>query len=503
MPRPALLGLDLGTTAVKAGLFEVESGQAVGLAWREYRANSPHPGWAELPAETYWRAAVEAVREAQATAGRPPVLGLGLCSQGQTFLLLDAERRPLRPAVIWLDTRGQKQTERLNELLQGPDGHRHPGGVTLNVVNSAPKLLWLRENEPRVWAATRYVTLLPDYFVLRLTGERRLDVSNAASTGMLDGQHGRWWPEALEAVGTPREWLSDLGRPGDLAGYLQAAPAQELGLPVGLPVALGCNDQLSGAVGVANLQPGIASGTVGTALALIGTVVEPGEAGRLGLLSGPHAVPGLWFLLSYAKTCGIVLTWLRDLSAPGAAYEELLTEAAQVPPGADGLVCLPHFSGTATPAFRAEVRGAFLGLKLSHQRGHLVRAVAEAAGFGACDALELMSRAGTRPRELRMLGGATRSAWWMQLLADMLGLPLRVPACGEAPVLGAALFGGMSAGTFASLQEAAARFYRVQDEYGPCSKETTRYADHYLAYRSVMERLYPGALGSHLSPGGG
>ena len=502
MVGAALLGIDLGTTAVKVGLFDVEAGECLVVAWREYEATAPQPGWAELPAETYWRATVEAVREACAKARQPEVLGLGLSSQGQTFVLLDEAQKPLRPAVVWLDTRAEAEAERLRQALDPVEYRINMGGVRLSVVDSASKLLWLREHEPEVWAKTRYVLLLPDYLGLLLTGERRLDVSGAASTGMVQSREMKWWPAALEAVGVREEWLSELGRAGERLGLLRPEAAAELGLPAGLPVALGAMDQLAGAVGVANLRPGIVSGTVGTALALVATVAEVDDPGKLGLLSGPHPAPGLWFLLSYAKTCAIVLTWLRSLSAPGADYAGLLAEAATVPAGAEGLVCLPHFSGTGTPAFRSDVRGALLGLKLGHTRGHLIRAVAEAAGWGARDALELMAQAGARPAEVRMLGGATRSDWWMQTLADILELPLVVPACGEAPVLGAALFAGVATGAFANLEEAAGRFYRVEREYEP-RPEAAEYAAPYGAYRAAMERLYPGALECGHTPEGG
>ncbi|HUS80275.1 MAG TPA: FGGY-family carbohydrate kinase, partial [Armatimonadota bacterium] len=250
------------------------------------------------------------------------------------------------------------------------------------------------------------------------------------------------------------------------------------------------NDQLNGAVGVGNVRPGIASGTVGTAMAVITSYEMP-----KGQDASAHPGRGLAYKLCFAKCTGMLLTWLRDTLAPGESYEALLAEAAEVAPGCEGLTCLPHFSGTATPTFRSDVRGGFVGLTLGHGRGHLVRAVAEAVCFTARDALELTAREARAPAELRMLGGATRSELWMQMMADVVGLPLQVPRCGEAPVLGAAIFAGVACGRFGSMVEGADTCYRPGRTFMSDQGRAQVYDQAYRAYRDAMERLYPGALG--------
>ncbi len=488
--RQALMGIDLGTTAVKVGLFDAATGEALAVTRTEYKPASPAPGWMELEVETYWEATVTATREALAEAGPAEVSGIGLSSQGQTFTPLDEGFRPLRPAIVWLDTRAQEQADHLRTLFDPDEYRRRRGADFPTAVDSASKMLWIRQNEPEVWERTRYLMMLPDYLGLRLTGERRLDTSNAGSTAMVDRTSGDWWPEALAAVGVPREWMSPLGRPAELIGDLCAEAAQELGLSPGIPVALGSNDQLNGAVGVGNVRAGIASGTVGTAMAIVSTFdhADPDSP------AARHPVEGLFYLLSYAKTSGMVLTWLRDLLEPGASYEGLLAEAAEVTPGSDGLVCLPHFSGTGPPTFRSDVRGGFIGLALGHGRPHLVRAIVEAVCFAARDALSLTAREAQAPMELRMLGGATRSDFWMQTMSDVVRLPLEIPVCGEAPVLGAAIFAGVTSGRFASIQEGSEAFYRPRQTFRPREELASAYDEAYAAYREAMERLYPGAL---------
>ncbi len=303
-----------------------------------------------------------------------------------------------------------------------------------------------------------------------------------------------WWQEALDAVGVPREWLSPLGPPASPIGRLTVTAARELGLEAGTPVALGSNDQLNGAVGVGNVRPGLASGTVGTAMAIIATLDEVAGPMPDGVIWGRHPVPGLYYLLNYAKTSGVLLTWLRDLLG-GGDYEALLAEAAEAPVGCDGLVCLPHFSGTATPTFRSDVRGGFVGLTLAHGRAHLVRAVVEAVCFCARDALALTAAAGCPPTELRMLGGAVQSDSWMQMMADVVRLPLAIPECAEAAVLGGAIYGGVAAGLLESIVSAAERFCRPARQFAPRAEMTAACDAAYAAYRDTMERLYPGALG--------
>ena len=490
MARPALMGIDLGTTAVKVGLFDPDRGEALAVTRSEYTPASPHPGWVELTARTYWDGTVAATREALAQAGDAQVIGVGLSSQGQTFVPLGEGHEPLRPAIVWLDTRAEAQAQWLRENLDLDEFRRRTGAGEPNAVASASKMLWIREHEPEVWARTRYLVMLPDWIGLLLTGQRRLDVHNAGSTHLVDRAAEDWWDAGLAAVGIPREWMSPLGWAGEVIGEVTGEAAGELGIAAGVPVALGSNDQLCGAVGVGNVTPGIASGTVGTATAIITTHEMPADGD-----APAHPVRGLAYQLFYAKCAGMLLTWLRDMLAPGESYEALLAEAAEVPPGADGLTCLPHFSGTATPNFRSDVRGGFVGLTLGHGRAHLVRAVTEAVCFAARDALTLAEQVASRPDELRMLGGATQSDPWMQMVADTVRLPLHVPVCGEAPALGAAIFAGLASGRFDSMTAGADRFYRSDRTFEPREDQAALYDDAYAAYCDAMERVYPGALG--------
>lgn len=488
----ALLGIDLGTTAVKVGLF-ADDGRLLALSTQEYTLDTPRESWAELDAEVYWRRVAAGTAEVTRQAPAWRVAAIGLSSQGQTFVLLDAAHRPLRPAIVWLDTRAREEAAFLQEKLGAEALQRHLGVPFARPISSGPKLLWVKRHEAPVWAKVRHAAMLPEFIGQRLTGEYVCDPSNMGTTDFY-GRLG-WWPEALEAAGIPRELFGDVRDSGALLGRVTPEAASALGIEPGIPVGVGSNDQLTGALGVGNARPGLLSGAIGTAMAIVGTLPRDADLARTTIPAGAHAVPGLRYALTFSITTGILLKWYRDKFAPGSSYEELVRLAASVEPGAGGLLFLPHFAGIATPTFDATVRGGWIGLTLAHGPAHVVRALLEAVGFTVRDAIELLRRHfGREWTELRVLGGATRSDFWMQMIADISGAVVEKPACPEAAVLGAAICGGVAAGRLPGLAAASERFYRREKRFEP-HRDAARYAEPYRRYRAAMEALYPGALG--------
>jgi len=296
MPPDALLGIDLGTTAVKVGLFSAEDGRMLGLSTQEYALASPHDGWAEMDAETYWRAVAAGVRDVRGQSPAYRVASIGLSSQGQTFVLLDKAGRPIRPAVVWLDLRAQAEADELLRKL-GPEAWRtHTGYPFCQAISSAPKLMWLARREPESWRRTHHIAMLPEFIGYRLTGQCVCDPADMESTGFY-GDLG-WWDEALKAAGVPKELLGGVKNSGERIGALTATAAKELSLEPGLPVGVGSNDQLTGAVGVGNVRPGLMSGAVGTAMAIVATLPAGAPSGR-NLPAGNHATPGLRYALTF------------------------------------------------------------------------------------------------------------------------------------------------------------------------------------------------------------
>jgi len=492
--REVALGIDLGTTAVKVGAFDVASGRPVAVSAQPHELSTPQPDWVELEAETYWDCTVRGVRDVMRRAGRDAqAVSVGLASQGQTFVVLDAQRRPLRPAIVWIDTRARAELEEFARAVDHSRFYRNTGVPFPNVIDSAPKILWVKRHEPEVFAAARHIIVLPAFIALRLTGEPVADPGNAGSTGLLDEGTLGWWPEAVAAVGVDPALLGRVAPSGSAIGGLSPEAAQELGLPEGIPVGTGANDQSSAAVAMGNRQPGQLSATIGTAMAVVGTVEPTEEAYSAGLLVGRHPLGDALSVLAYAKTAAILLTWFRRAFGVEESYEDLTHEAAHAPVGCDGLTCIPHMTGMGTPSFDDGVRGAFLNVGLQHQRRHFLRAMVEAVCFGARDSVEQMRGVGAAFGDLIVSGGATQSPSWMQAMADCLQLPVRVPECAEAACRGGALLGLIAAGRRAEALAWPASEAGLEQRYAPDAGQAPGYDEAYGRYVSAMDTLYPGA----------
>ena len=483
MTAPLFLGIDLGTTGIKVGLFDA-AGTIVAEASREIRLDAPQPDFLEFDAEQYEALACEAVREVLSSADAAAVQAVGISSQAQTFVVTDAAGRPLRPAVSWLDVRARAETD---ELCAIADRLNH---TTMNAVQSAPKVLWLRRHEPAVAERMRRLLVIPDYLVFHLTGRAVTDGVFASSTGLYSGFERRWVPDLVAATGLDESMLPEVARPGTPVGTLTAEAAGRLGLPESVIVAVGTNDQPCGALGAGNVTPGCASLAMGTALAIILTAdTRDGAPRGVGVSHHPASTDAapLFALLAYAKTCGVVIRWLRDLAAPGGSYDDLFAEAAAVPIGAEGLSCVPHFSGTATPDFNARVRGAFVGLTLAHGRAHLLRALIESLAFTVRQNMDLLRQA-FPANEIRAIGGGARSDLWLQMIADVTGLPVARPRTREAACLGAAELGMVAAGRFDSVAEASAAIYESERRFDP--DPSTAYDEAFHRYEEVFRSLY-------------
>jgi xylulokinase len=433
----ALVGIDVGTTAVKA-LAVSSSGEVLARAQASYPLSTPRPGWSEQDPEDWWRA----TREALAALSVKPT-AIGLSGQMHGLVALDAADRVLRPAILWNDGRTQAQCEAIEsaiglERLIALTGNRALAGFT------APKLLWLRDEEPDVFARIRTVLLPKDYVRLRLTGEKATDVSDASGTLLFDVGARAWSEEVCAALGIDRSWLPPALESPSPAGSFEGAP-----------VVAGAGDQAAGAVGVGVTSAGgalsVALGTSGVVFAALpGFAADP--AARLH--SFCHAVPGGWHAMGVMLSAGGALRWLRDATG-GAPYDELMAEAAAWDPGVEGLTFLPYLAGERTPHADPAARGAFAGLSLRHDRGALARAVLEGVAFGLRDSLDLLRDLGVEATAARASGGGAASDLFLRVVASALELPVERVAVDEGAAYGAALLAGAGDGTFASVQEAA------------------------------------------------
>jgi xylulokinase len=472
----ALVGLDVGTTGVKAIAIS-PAGEVLASAEEEYPLATPRPGWAEQDPEDWWRASEAAL--ARLDIAEPA--GIGLSGQMHGLVCLGKDDRPLRPAILWNDQRTAAECAEIEERvgierLIGLTGNRALPGFT------APKLLWLRKNEPDVYERIAHVLLPKDYVRLRLTGERAIDVADASGTLLFDVAGRRWSDEVLAALELPADWLPRALESPVVSGETSA----------GVPVAAGAGDHAAGALGVGVDRPGplsVVLGTSGVVFAALPAFAADPEA-RVHAFC--HAVPGSWHAMGVMLSAAGSLRWLRDVVAPGTGFAALIDEAARWEPGAEGLTFLPYLAGERTPHADPDARGSFTGLSLRHDRGALVRAVLEGVAYGLRDSLDLLRELGVAPERARVSGGGARSELWLRIVASVLELPLELPAAEEGAAYGAALLGGVAGGVWPDVAAAVEACVRGRGEVQPDAEWVAAYARGRERFRA----LYP-ALRSH------
>ena len=476
----AIVGLDVGTTGVKAIALSPD-GVVLATATRGYPLSTPRARWSEQDPEDWWAAAQAAL--AEVAAGRN-VAGIGLSGQMHGLVTLDSEGRVIRPAILWNDQRTAAECAEIESLigverLVQLTGNRALTGFT------APKLLWLRRHEPDAYARIARVLLPKDYVRLGLTGAWAIDASDASGTLLLDVARRDWSAEVVDALELPREWLPPVLESPEVSGRLTSGRSDAVS--PGIPVAAGAGDQPAAAVGVGATRPGTLSvvlGTSGVVLAPLPAYAHDAEA-RVHAFC--HARPDTWQAMGVMLSAAGSLQWLHDTLAKDVPFDALVAEAAAWPPDAEGLLFLPYLAGERTPHADPDARGAFVGLELRHDRGALVRAVLEGVAFGLADSLDLLRALGVEAARARVSGGGARSGLWLEIVASVLGVPLELTESEEGSAFGAALLGGVAGGVFRDVDEAVARCVRVTSTVEP----NTAWSD---AYREAHERyraLYP------------
>jgi len=495
-----LLGIDAGTTSIKAGLF-ASDGRLAALARQEYPLDTPAPEWAELDPQVYWQACVHTVRAVLTESGIDPVeiRGVGLSSQGETTITLDQQGEPLYPAMIWLDNRAGVQAEKLAGDFA--DRIYEVTGVQELVPTwTACKILWLRENEPDLFARAWKFMLVQDYLIYRLTGRAVTDGSIACTTLLYDIRKHVWWQAMLGAVGITVDQLPEILPPGSRVGNLTAEAAAALGLDPRTPVINGGMDQSTGAIGAGNIAPGTISESTGGALVIQASITDPALDKSKVIPVYCHSVAGLYLFAPVCPTAGMALKWLRDTffqpeiqtaAETGTdAYDLMTALAAATPPGADGLAMLPHLMGAFSPVPNPSARGVFSGFSLSHTRGHFVRAVLEGVAFMLRQNLETLKNAGLPVRELRSTGGGSRSSLWNQIKADVCRLPVVTLKMEDTALLGDAILAGVASGVFGSVEQGCQAMVQPGRIYPP-GEQADLYDVPFRRYDDLDRSLAP------------
>ena len=479
-----LIGLDVGTSGARAVAID-ESGRMIAEASAEYPLSSPHPGWSEQDPADWWRATKQVLSRVASEVG-DGLAGIGLTGQMHGSVFLDSSDEVVRPALLWNDQRTNKQCEKITEAV-GKERLIEVTGNPALTGFQAPKILWLRDEEPDNYEKIDRVLLPKDYIRLMLTGEYATDASDASGTLFLDIQDRDWSPEILDTLEIPREWMPVVYEGSESTGNLREGIAGELGVDVGIPVAAGGGDNAAAAVGTGIVKAGLVSSSVGTSGVIFAysEAFNPDPSGRLHAFC--HAVPGAYHLMGVTLSAGGSLAWWRD--SLGGDYDTLVAAASEVPPGSEGLIFLPYLMGERTPHLDPTARGAFFGLTSRHTAAHMTRAVMEGVVFSLRDSLEIMHALGVPLGEVRATGGGARSALWRQLQADIYDTPIRRTTAEEGPAYGAALLAGVASDVYLDVGEAASVVKPREEITEPDLERVKVYEQHYEVYRS----LYPAA----------
>lgn len=489
-----LLGIDIGTSSTK-GVLCTPAGEVVAETVLEHGVDQPRPGWYEQDADAIWWGDVVTVCRQLLPGRADAVRGVAISAIGPCLLPVDAAGRALRPGILYgIDSRATAEIDWLNDHF-GEDALFHLGGMTLTSQAMGPKILWLRRNEPEVFAATETFLTASSYVVLRLTGERVMDAHTASYYNpLIDLRELRWDGRFAEPV-TDLTRLPRIAWATEIAGTVSAAAATETGLPAGTPVTVGTIDAAAEAISVGVTAPGDMMVMYGTTLFFIQTTATP-VADRQ-MWSAAYTLPDTFCVSGGLSAAGGLTRWARDtfgqleLAAErggGAnAYAALADLAATSPAGSGGLVCLPYFAGERTPINDPDARGMFAGLTLDHTRADLYQAALEGTAFGVRHNLETMDAMGSAPQRLVAVGGGARNRTWLQTVSDVTGVPQDVPERTTGAAYGDAFLAGLATGLVPDLSALTGQWVRIGETLQPDPTTRPIYDELYGIYRDLYE----------------
>ena len=497
-----MIGCDVGSQGTNTALYSVD-GQLVASAYEGYDVSFPQPGWAEQDPREWTRALHATIARVLASVPEGPsgVKGLSFGSQLDGMVACDAKGQPLRAAMIWMDRRAESQAAALAESVSRKDFYHHVG-ANLDSSHAVFKAMWIRDEEPKVFASAVKLMSPGSYVLYEASGVVAVDYSNASSLALLDPRTRSWSEPMLDATGIDSGMLPELAAGTQTVGRVTASFAAATGLSPDTMVVVGCGDEMAATLGAGVFAPGEVCDVVGTAEPVCAVSAGPREDPTMLVECHPHADPATWLLENPGFVSGGNLRWWRDQfcleeraaesRGEGDAYDALTAPAADVAPGAEGLVFLPCMQGAMAPEWNGAARGVFYGLSLAHTKAHLTRAVLEGSAFALRDILDAMRNAGLEVRRLTLVGGGAKGALWRQIKADVTGLPARVPVSVETTATGAATLAAVGAGLYKDVASAAGAFVSYRpDEHRPDPERQEIYNEAYARYRDVYFALKP------------
>jgi xylulokinase len=495
-----LLGIDIGTSGVKT-LLCTPAGGVRATASADLDLSSPRPGWSEQDPRQWWSATVKATRAvlSKAKVRGTQVRAIGLSGQMHGSVFLDAAGRPLRPALLWND---QRTAAECAEIERQAGGRRKLIALVGNPALTgftAPKILWFRRHQKRLYDKTRHILLPKDYIRFCMTGEYATEVGDASGTLLFDVKKRIWNAHLMRLLEIDPALLPACHESHVVTGRVIRTAATELNLAPGTPVVGGSGDQPAGAVGNGIVTSGIASATLGTSGVVFAHADQPiyDPLGRVHTMCS--AVAGKWCVFGCMLSAGGSFQWFRNhLAREEVAqarktrvdpYDLLIAQAAGAPPGCDGLFFLPYLTGERCPYPNPNARGGWIGLTARHDRPAMIRALLEGVTFGMADALQIMDGMGLNIDAVRLSGGGARAPFWRQLQADIYHRPVAVINSREGPALGVAILAGVGAGIWKDVPEACAAVIRETQRLAPQARHARFYLKAHAQYQCLYNSL--------------
>ncbi len=483
-----LLGIDLGTSSVKAVIID-ETGRLLSVGAQEYATLTPQPGWVEQNPDDWWRATALAVRAARVSI-EGSIKAIGLTGQMHGTVLVGSNHQALGNAIIWADGRAAEEVTLFNQRVS-PSLLRRAGTAPATGFMGTT-LLWLKRHQPELLEQAASVLLPKDYLRLRLIGELASEATDASATGLYDIHQRHWSGEILASLDLPGDLLPMLQESTSVAGTLTSEAAEALNLPRGTPVVTGCADQVAQAMSSGLFDDGQMSITLGSGGQVFVPISQPIVDDNLRVHTFCHAPADRWYLLGAMLTAGLSLRWLRDFlgwtDAPDA-YVRLSALAQAVEPGAEGLLFLPYLAGERSPLMDSQVQGAFIGLTLGHDNGHAARAVMEGVACALRQIVETLWLMGISPTHILASGNGLNSPIWRQIVADVLGEPLHLLSDVERTAIGAALLAGIGTGVYGGYEELKHLVGQATYVTEPNGEVASRYEEIYGRFTMAYPRL--------------
>lgn len=486
-----MLGLDIGTSAVKALLMD-QKGQIVAENSEDYPLATPQSGWAEQNPEDWWQASQKVIKDliSENKIDNSKIEAISFSGQMHSSVFLDKNMEVIRPAILWSDTRTSAECEEIYERVGGiKELARLVSNPALEGF-TAPKILWLRNNEPDNFKKLEKVLLPKDYIRYKLSGELGMDLSDAAGTLLCDVKAEDWSAEMMEKLELKQSILPPVLKSIDIVGSVTAEAAEKTGLSPATKVVGGGADNACGAVGSGIIKAGRVMASLGSSGVVVAqtdqAVADP--EGRIHLFN--HAVPNSYYMMGVMLSAGMSFKWMKEeMFNDDLDFEQLNKEAAAVEAGSEDLIFLPYLYGERTPHADADARGVFFGISGKHKRGHFIRSVMEGVSFGLRDSLELIKARGVEIDEIRLIGGGAKSELWQQITADIFGETISLINVEQGPAFGAAIIAGVGAGVFSDFESIVEDLVDVVKTVEPIAENVEKYNHNYEIYQNLYGDL--------------